>query len=438
MATIKASHFRLHFSRVLHSSRVLVCFISAFLYLLHLSITMSRHSVYSSRAAPVSYRAASIYAGAGGRDARISSSSVYSSQRYAPLGSSISSSTSYKVSSGLGAGAGTGVGFSSGPGGFRGDEKGQMQNLNDRLASYLDTVRRLEKENGILEQKIREAMEKAGPDARDYGKYNAILDDLRRKIFDAMMENGRLVLQIDNARLAADDFRVKFENELSIRQSVDGDIAGLRKVIDDTNIGRMNTESELEALKEELLFLKKNHDDEVAELRLQITQSGVQVDVDAPKGQDLAQVMEEMRGNYEKLAMKNAEELKMWHENQIADVQAQVSQNTEALQGAQMEMNDLRKQIQTLEIELASQQSLKASLEDTLRNTDLRYNVEMEKYNSVIMQLEAELGQLRAKITEQGQEYQSLLNMKMKLEAEIATYKTLLDGGDLKLQDALD
>lgn len=43
---------------------------------------------------------------------------------------------------------------------------------------------------------------------------------------------------------------------------------------------------------------------------------------------------------------------------QIADVQVQVSQNTEALQGAQMEISDLSRQIQTLEIELASQQSL--------------------------------------------------------------------------------
>ncbi|KAF4078728.1 hypothetical protein AMELA_G00184860 [Ameiurus melas] len=397
---------------------------------------MSVRSSYShyTRSAPVSYRATSLYGGSGG--SRISSASGYGSLRSAPPGSSISSSTAFKVSSGLGAGAGTGAGFGSGP--VMGDEKGQMQNLNDRLASYLETVRRLEKENSKLEQKIRQAMEKAGPDARDYSKYNAILDDLRRKIFDATMDNGRYVLQIDNARLAADDFRVKYENELSIRQSVEADIAGLRKVIDDTNVNRMNVESELEALKEELLFLKKNHDDEVGDLRNQITQSGVQVDVDAPKGQDLSHVMEEMRANYEKLAMKNAEELKMWHENQIADVQAQVSQNTEALQGAQMETNDLRRQIQTLEIELASQQSLKASLEDTLRNTDLRFNVEMEKCNSIIMQLEAELGQLRAKITEQGQDYQSLLNMKMKLEAEIATYKTLLDGEDLNLQDALE
>lgn len=56
---------------------------------------------------------------------------------------------------------------------------------------------------------------------------------------------------------------------------------------------------------------------ELMEMRNQISQSGVQVDVDAPKGQDMAQVMEDMRANYEKMAMKNADELKHWHENQV-------------------------------------------------------------------------------------------------------------------------
>lgn len=53
------------------------------------------------------------------------------------------------------------------------------------------------------------------------------------------------------------------------------------------------------------------------ELRSQISGSGVQVDVDAPKGQDLAQIMEDMRANYEKIATKNVEDLKRWHENQV-------------------------------------------------------------------------------------------------------------------------
>uniref|UniRef100_A0A1A7YW90 Keratin 18 n=1 Tax=Iconisemion striatum TaxID=60296 RepID=A0A1A7YW90_9TELE len=394
--------------------------------------TYSMRSSSSSRAPAMSitrtsaplYKAPSIHGGAGG--SRISVSAVRS------------------LGAGMGVGAAGAGGFSNSiqvsgkSADIMGNEKFAMQNLNDRLANYLETVRTLEKANHKLEVQIKEALEKSGPDFRDYSKYQGIVDDLRKKIFDATIDNARLVLSIDNARLAADDFRVKFESELAIRQSVEADIVGLRKLIDDTNLSRMNLESEIETLKEELIHLKKNHENEVMELRNQISQSGVHVDVDAPKGQDLAQVMAEIRAKYEKMAQKNQQDLKAWHESQMTEVQTQVSQNTEALKGAHTELNDLRRQIQTLEIELESQKSLKASLEGTLRDTELRYNMEVESLNSIILGLEAELTQLRNSIQLQTQDYESLLNIKMKLEAEIATYRRLLDGGDFKLQDALE
>lgn len=62
----------------------------------------------------------------------------------------------------------------------------------------------------------------------------------------------------------------------------------------------------------------------------------------------------------------------------------------------------------------------------------MRYNAEIENLNAIILQLEAELMQLRNNIQQQTQEYEALLNIKMKLEAEIATYRRLLDGGDFK------
>lgn len=58
--------------------------------------------------------------------------------------------------------------------------------------------------------------------------------------------------------------------------------------------------------------------------------------------------------------------------------------------------------------------------------------MEVEKYNEILRHLEEELTKLRSNIQGQTQEYEALLNMKMKLESEIATYKVLLDGGDLK------
>lgn len=55
-------------------------------------------------------------------------------------------------------------------------------------------------------------------------------------------------------------------------------------------------------------------------MRAKITEVGVYVDVDAPKGQDLSLVMEEMRAQYEKIIKKNAEEVKAWHESQVPRV----------------------------------------------------------------------------------------------------------------------
>ena len=86
----------------------------------------------------------------------------------------------------MGGGLGAGMGGGSMAGGAEtsilGNEKGHMQNLNDRLANYMATVKNLEQANGELEMKIREALEKGGAEGRDYSKYDPIIEDLRKQV----------------------------------------------------------------------------------------------------------------------------------------------------------------------------------------------------------------------------------------------------------------
>ncbi|XP_077662244.1 keratin, type I cytoskeletal 12-like isoform X2 [Eretmochelys imbricata] len=338
---------------------------------------------------------------------------------------------------GSGSGAGLGGGFGAGSGGdgglLSGTEKETMQNLNDRLAAYLNKVHSLEESNTDLEHKIREWYEKNGPGAggpgtgHDYSKYYPIIEDLRNKIINATIDNARIVLQIDNARLAADDFRLKYENEAALHQSVEADINGLRRVLDELTLTRADLEMQIESLNEELAYLKKNHEEELQGFQGNAT-GQVSVEMDAAPGIDLTKLLNDMRGQYEVIAEQNRKEAEAWFNEKSLELKREISTNTEQLQSGKSEITDLRRILQGLEIELQSQFAMKKSLEDTLAETEASYCAQLSQMQLQIGNLESQLFQVRADMERQNAEYQQLLDIKTRLEMEIETYRRLLDG----------
>ncbi|XP_059127752.1 keratin, type I cytoskeletal 42 [Peromyscus eremicus] len=351
--------------------------------------------------------------------------------------------TSSRFSAGLGSGYGGGYTCSLG-GGFGssfgvsdallgGNEKETMQNLNDRLATYLDRVHALEEANTDLEVKIRDWYKKQGPGpARDYSPYFKTIEDLRNKILAATIDNASIVLQIDNARLAADDFRTKYETELNLRMSVEADINGLRRVLDELTLSRADLEMQIESLKEELAYLKKNHEEEMNALRGQVG-GDVSVEMDAAPGVDLSRILNEMRDQYEKMAEKNRKDAEDWFFTKTEELNREVATNTEALQSSRTEITELRRSVQNLEIELQSQLSMKASLENSLAETEARYGAQLAQLQGLISSVEQQLCELRCDMERQNHEYQVLLDVKTRLEQEIATYRRLLEGEDAHL-----
>ncbi|KAM9267542.1 uncharacterized protein RDI95_012520 [Morus bassanus] len=355
------------------------------------------------------------------------------------LGSGFGSSSGTGFGGGFGSDSGPGFGGGFGTAGagdgglLSGSKKETMQNLNDRLAAYLDKVRALEDANTELEHKIREWYEKNGPGAgipgsgNDYSKYYPIIEDLRNKIINATIDNARIILQVDNARLAADDFRLKYENEVALRQSVEADINGLRRVLDELTLTRADLEMQIESLNEELAYLKKNHEEELQGIQSS-TFGQVSVEMDAAPGTDLTKLLNDMRGQYEAIAEQNRKEAEAWFNEKSGELKREISTNAEQLQSGKSEITDLKRTFQSLEIELQSQLAMKKSLEDTLAETEGGYCAQLSQMQLQIGNLESQLFQVRADTERQNAEYQQLLDIKTRLEMEIETYRRLLDG----------
>ncbi|EPQ12952.1 Keratin, type I cytoskeletal 18 [Myotis brandtii] len=155
------------------------------------------------------------------------------------------------------------------------------------------------------------------------------------------------------------------------------------QVTDDTNITRLPLETEIEALKKGLLFMKKNHEEEANGLQNQIANSGLTVELDASKSQDFSMI--------------------------VVDILAQLHKKFEGQFGEHTEGGG-----------------------DVLCHID-----ETTQWDPAVPSVRAgpDLGRVAAP----GLAVEALLNIKVKLEAEIFTYFNLLEEGeDLYLSDTLD
>uniref|UniRef100_A0A3P9KT15 Keratin, type 1, gene c5 n=1 Tax=Oryzias latipes TaxID=8090 RepID=A0A3P9KT15_ORYLA len=315
--------------------------------------------------------------------------------------------------------------------GLGASEKETMQVLNDRLANYLHKVRSLERSNAELEMKINQLMLERTPKGHDIESMMAQAHAIGQEVRKKSLENARIMLEIDNARLAADDFRVKWEAEAALCQSVERDCQALKRAKSDHDQIVGTLRGDLDSLKEELYFLKKNHEEEMNSLKSHLANEQVKVEVDVTQGPDLGAIMAELRVQYEGITRKNKEDAETWYLKKVDAVQSEVKENNEALRCAQTELSERRRFLQALEVELDSVRRQVGVLEGNLGETGHKYTVEMDHLQTNLMQLEEELSQLRLDMQRNKTDYEQLLRIKQNLEMEIATYRRLLEGEEM-------
>lgn len=337
--------------------------------------------------------------------------------------------------SGGGFGGGSGGGFGGGSGGGEGgilntNEKIVMQNLNSRLASYMEKVLELEESNTAMEKQIQDWYSKRGPKVfqKDNTHYYDTIEDLKDRIVDLTVRNNKTLVDIDNTRMTMDDFRVKLEMEQSLRQGVEGDINGLKKVLDDLVMAKSDLEILLDSLEDEKNALTKNHKEEMSQLTGQ-NDGDVNVEINVAPSTDLTRVLNDMREEYEQLISKNRQDIEQHYESKMTQIEQQMTNSGQEMESNMKQVSQLQHTIQELNVELQTQLTTKSALEKALEDTKNRYCGQLQQIQEQISELEAQLAEIRAETECQSQEYSILLSIKTRLEKEIETYRELLEGG---------
>ncbi|NXT25016.1 KT222 protein, partial [Syrrhaptes paradoxus] len=104
-----------------------------------------------------------------------------------------------------------------------------------------------------------------------------------------------------------------------------------------------------------------------------------------------------------------------------------MDEDAEALKAARAELCEARRQWHHMQMEIESLHAVEKGLERSLRTTEQQYHMQLQTLEAEIECLEKELLEVRRGIEKQLREHEILLNTRMKLEEEIATYRSLLE-----------
>ncbi|XP_067270526.1 keratin, type II cytoskeletal 8 [Pseudorasbora parva] len=313
-------------------------------------------------------------------------------------------------------------------------EKEQIKTLNNRFASFIDKVRKLEQENKLLETKWQLLQKESKPESKLEPMLKSHISSLRAQLERVKKDKEHLDAELRNVHAQVEGQKQRYEDEINNRNKAENDFVFLKKDVDAAYLSKNALEEKIAAILDELNFLKCFYEQELHELLAEAKDTSVVVQMDNSRQLNMEKIISDVKSQYEEISACSRKETEAWSKNKFDMISSQADQCNTEMKENKGAIAELKRQIMRLQNDITSAKSQCESVEGKIKEVERCGEEAVLDAKEQIKLLEDALQKAKQEMAKHIRDYQELMNVKLTLDIEIATYKKLLEGEENRLE----